>query len=145
MKSSAGLAAVFAAIFAASMPNTSAEDAPESATASESARPLDPNDLESLRPHLGQDVVVQGVIVGTGESKSGHIRYLNFNRNWSRSVSLVIMLRDPATEGINPDDLPGFVGKTVRVKGALSEHEGNLQIRIFSLSQIEAVEVVQAP
>jgi hypothetical protein len=80
-------------------------------------------------------VVVEGRIVGAGESKTGSVRYLNFTKNYRESVSLVFFTREKE-KGFTKERLSGYVGRRVRVGGLLSERSGALQIQIFDFEQI---------
>lgn len=112
-----------------------AEPAKPAAPATETVH--DPTKADELRPLLGQTLTVCGRIVEYGESKSGDVRYLNYSKDFRRSVALVFFM----TEGDFPSDLlRGHVGKDVRVTGPLSEHKGALQIVVGSLSELKVQE-----
>jgi hypothetical protein len=118
---------------------TTAANAELPAKRAASANALDevfaPTDLAGLRRKLNRRVVVEGTITGSGKSKTGSVRYLNFTRNYRDSVSLVFVA------GRNREEFPEerlkeFIGKKVHVGGLVSERGGALQMRVFELEHI---------
>jgi RecG-like helicase len=92
-------------------------------------------DLTLLRPLKGQKVNIEGTIAATGANKTDSIRYLNFTKNFRESVSLVFF-----GNAVPKEKLADFVGKKVRVNGALEEYKEALQIKIANLDQIKVIE-----
>ena len=116
-------------------------DSPSASPAS--AAGLDATDLDALRAHLNQPVVVLGTPTATGHNKDGSVLYLNFGRP-HQAIALVFFLkkRDQGsgeTKAITEDDLKPFVGKAVTVRGQLTDYKGDLQIIVKSLEQLQAV------
>lgn len=100
------------------------------------------NRLE-LMNHLDREVVISGVVSRIGESKSGTVRYLNFEGTTRNDVALVFFLRG-SKQDFSPERLGSYVGKRVRVKGTLREFRGNPQLEIETLDQIEVFQPPQA-
>jgi len=99
-----------------------------------------PDDLNTLRPLLGQNVTVEATLASQSKSRNGNVLYLNYNANYRLAVSLVFFLRKDTTESVTEESLTAYVGKKVRAVGELSEHEGILQIKVQNLSQLTILE-----
>lgn len=97
-----------------------------------------PTDFAKLRPRLNHRVVIEGVIVATGKSRSGSTSYLNFTKNYRDSVSLVFLGPGVAKE-FPREKLAAFVGKKIHVGGLLEERSGALQMRVFDAEQIKVL------
>lgn len=97
-----------------------------------------PKDLAALRAVKGQTVKVEGTIVKQGESKSATVRYLNFTENYKESIALVFMVAKGEGD-FTKEKLTNYVGKKVRVTGAVGEYKDSLQIEIRALDQIRLV------
>lgn len=113
--------------------------APETAATPAEAEPgkvYDPMDIEGMRKVMGAPIVVEGVIVKAGESKTGKVKYLNFTEDFWKGLALVFFT-DKSTFPL--DSLESYVGKKVRVSGDLSEHQQHLQIVVKDASQIEVL------
>ena len=119
-----------------------AEDKPAPAEAAPPAAAADkiyaPKDLTALRALKGQTVKIEGTILKQGESKTGAVRYLNFTEHYQEAISLVFMVSKGAGD-FTKEKLTNFVGKKVRVTGAVGEYNNNLQIEIRSLDQLKLV------
>jgi hypothetical protein len=103
-----------------------------------------PTDLERLRSLKTKTVIIEGQIAALGENQTRSMRYLNFTKDYSQSVSLVFFVsKDP--EKYSHEALSAYVGKRVRVVGPISEHKGNLQIVIDSLDRVQIVSEGAAP
>ena len=59
---------------------------------------LDPANLETLRPKVGETVALEGTVVKIGVSKSGDVFYVNFADNYRKSASLVLFDRSAGKE-----------------------------------------------
>ena len=97
-----------------------------------------PTDFARLKPRLNRRVVIEGVIVAQGNSRTGSTSYLNFTRNYRDSVSLVF-LGASVGKDFPKEKLAEFVGKKIHVGGLLEERGGALQLRVFSPEQIKVV------
>ena len=97
-----------------------------------------PTDFAKLRPRLNRRVVIEGVIVATGQSGSGSTSYLNFTKNYRDSVSLVFLGASVAKD-FPKERLAGYVGKKIHVGGLLEERNGALQLRVFYPEQIKVL------
>jgi len=94
-----------------------------------------PEATAELRAQVGRMIVVEGSIVADRASKTGSMHYLNFTKNFSESVSLVVPAT-LATGALAPEKLKEYVGKRIRVRGTLSEYKGALQVKLESADQI---------
>lgn len=97
-----------------------------------------PTDLAKLKPKVNRRVVIEGVIVATGSSRSGATSYLNFTKNYRDSVGLVFLGATVAKD-FPKERLAEFVGKKIRVGGLLEERDGALQMRVFYPEQIKVL------
>ena len=97
-----------------------------------------PTDFAKLRPRVNRRVVLEGVIVATGNSRSGSTSYLNFTKNYRDSVSLVFLGASVAKD-FPKQRLAEFVGKKIHVGGLLEERSGALQMRVFYPEQIRVL------
>ena len=96
-----------------------------------------PTDLANLRKQLHRRVVLEGVVVATGKSRTGAASYLNFTKNYRDSVALVFL--GGRKDEFPQEKLAEFVGKKIHVGGLLDEHSGALQVRVFELAQIKVL------
>lgn len=97
-----------------------------------------PTDLAKLKPRVNRRVVLEGVIVATGKSRTGSTSYLNFTRNYRDSVSLVFLGASVAKD-FPKEKLAEFVGRKIHVGGLLEERSGALQLRVFYPEQIRVL------
>ena len=118
--------------------------APTPAGTSESAPILAANDLPALRANLDKPAEVRGTVTGAGQSKSGTVLYLNFSLHPHEALALVFFARGgrgaaASPEGSHPislDELMPFVGKSVHVRGVISDYKGDVQMVVPSTDQI---------
>ena len=101
-----------------------------------------PTELDALRPLLGKSVAVEGKLERQGGNKAQTIRYLNFTQNYRDSVSLVFFT-NKGGDAFAKEKLTEWLGKKVRVTGKLTEFNGNLQIEIEKMGQLQ--EIADAP
>lgn len=94
-----------------------------------------PTDLAKLRRRVNRRVVLEGVIVATGKSRSGSTNYLNFTKNYRDSVSLVFLGAEIAKQ-FPKEKLAGYIGKKIHIGGILEERNGALQMRVLDAEQI---------
>ena len=97
-----------------------------------------PTDFARLKPRLNRRVVLEGVIVASGQSRTGSTSYLNFTKNYRDSVSLVFLGASVAKD-FPKERLAEFVGKKIHVGGLLEERSGALQLRVFYPEQIRVL------
>lgn len=97
--------------------------------------PLDPVALDAIKAKIGQVVTVEGIIVRSGENRSGTIRYLNFTQNFRESASLVFFA-SRAPEEFTKEKVDAWVNKKVRATGKVSEFNDQLQIVIEKWDQV---------
>lgn len=99
---------------------------------------LSPADSAAVLGQVGKKIEVEGRIARDGVSKSGAIRFLNFEGAQRGDLTLVFFVK-ANPEGYTKENLAEYIGKTVRVRGQVSLFEGTPQIVIGSLSQIETL------
>jgi hypothetical protein len=119
-----------------------AEKSAETAPAPAPDKVYLPTELDALRPLLGKSVAVEGKLERQGGNKAQTIRYLNFTQNYRDSVSLVFFT-SKGGDAFAKEKLTEWLGKKVRVTGKLSEFNGNLQIEIEKMDQLQ--EIAGAP
>jgi serine/threonine-protein kinase len=110
----------------------------KSPPAAPAATVLHATDLDGARAHVGGEVVLEGTVANLSMNKTGDIRYLNFDRNFRNSVSLVFFTKMNPEE-FSPEKLQPYVGKQIRVHGVIDQYKETLQIKVKKLSQIEVV------
>lgn len=114
-------------------PTPSATAAPKPAGG---AARLNPADSAAVLALVGKQVEVEGRIGRDGVSKTGAIRFLNFEGTKRGDLTLVFFVK-ANPEGYTKEGLSTYIGKTVRVRGQVSLFEGAPQIVINSFSQID--------
>ncbi len=125
---------------AAAVPVMAATPAAPPAPPAAPAEPLrlSPADSAAMLAQVGKKIEVEGRIARDGVSKSGAIRFLNFDGAQRGDLTLVFFVK-ANPEGYTKENLAEYIGKTVRVRGQVSLFEGTPQIVIGSLSQIEVL------
>jgi RecJ-like exonuclease len=101
-----------------------------------------PTDLDALRPLVGQPITIEGRLVRLGGNKGQTIRYLNFTQNYRDSVALVFFV-SKGGDAFAKDKLTEWLGKKVRATGKLADFNGNLQIEVENLDQLQ--EIAETP
>ncbi|MGB4704778.1 MAG: OB-fold nucleic acid binding domain-containing protein [Candidatus Saccharicenans sp.] len=98
-------------------------------------------DWREARNYVGQQVVVEGVIVRT--YNSGRACFLNFHPDYRQYLSLVIFASDFQKFPSRPEEY--YLNKKVRVKGRVVLYQGRPEIILTSPTQITVVEEKAAP
>ena len=132
---------------------TAAPEAPATPADQKTGGTYDATQLAELRGHLGEFIEIKGTPTGTGQNKTGQILYLNFSRARGAAVTVVFFLpkgnATPAggagTRPTSAEDLKQFVGKSIVVKGQLSDHMGDVQMVVPYLEQIKIQEQPKTP
>ncbi len=88
---------------------------------------------ESAGNYIGKRVTVQGTI--TRSYNSGSACFLNFHRNFTRYMSLVIFKNALGKFPFQPEKF--YLNKTVRVRGKIKQHKGRPEIVLNSPKQIQ--------
>jgi micrococcal nuclease len=91
---------------------------------------------EEAHRHVGREVAVEGTLVRTHRAKKA--LYLNFHPNWKKYITVVILGRDLAR--FPKDAETCYRGKTVRVRGVVTEYKGRPEIVIRSPEAITILE-----
>lgn len=108
--------------------------------------PLEPKTAPSPSPaaaipwreaekHEGETVTVEGTIAAT--HNSGNACFLNFDRDYKRTLTLVIFQKRFAAFPPNPERY--YKGKTVRVTGIVTRHGGRPEIVLERVEQITVI------
>jgi micrococcal nuclease len=87
---------------------------------------------EEAHLHIGREVVVEGILVRTHRGKK--VLYLNFHPNWKKYVTVVILGGDLANFPRDPEKY--YKGKTVRVRGEVTDYKGRPEIVVRSPNAI---------
>lgn len=96
---------------------------------------VDPLDYEKLADYKGQTVIAEGVITSMVNDDAYETRDLKFSdTNMNALIVAFPRNKDP------PDKVQGYVGKKVRVTGAISEVEGIFRIVMGADSQIQVLQ-----
>ncbi len=90
---------------------------------------------ESAEKYVGKRVTVQGTVVRS--YNSGKACFLNFHRNFTRYMSLVIFENSFHKFPSHPEKF--YLNKTIRVSGKIRDYEGRPEIVVESPKQIEVV------
>lgn len=99
---------------------------------------LEPSAPEAILKKRGQLAMVEGKIIGLGESRA--VFYLNFGRSWRNDFSVLILKRQAKlfdSAGLKPADL---VRKRVRVRGIVDGLQGP-RIEVSLPEQIEVLDL----
>ncbi|GAB6138477.1 thermonuclease family protein [Halanaerobaculum tunisiense] len=86
--------------------------------------------------HLGEEVIVQGKIVNTYNSR-GPI-FLNFASDYRAHLTAVIFVTDQNNFSVTPADY--FLDRKVMIKGRIKEYEGAPEIIITEPRQIQVID-----
>jgi hypothetical protein len=125
-------------------PETPPQATPTPAPVAAAAKVFTPTELDALRPLIGQPISVEGRLVRQGGNKGQTIRYLNFTQNYRDSVSLVFFV-NKGGDAFAKEKLTEWLGRKVRASGKLSEFNGNLQIEIEKLDQLQEIAEASEP
>jgi PKD repeat protein len=95
--------------------------------------------------YIGQNKLVEGVIVGTNYYAQGKITFLNFNMPYKGYFTCIIWDSDRSKfiKQFSPNPETYFLNKRVRVKGMIEEYprgSGTPEVVLKEPSQIEIVE-----
>lgn len=113
-----------------------AKPADSQPTAGRNGELLDPRDGAAMLKREGRPVKVKGRIVRFASATSGTYYYLNFDRDFRKSLSLTFRRADNPTE-FRPELLQQYSNKVVLVEGTVTIFSGRPQILIKSLSEIQ--------
>jgi len=125
-------------------PETPPQATPTPAPVAATTKVFTPTELDALRPLVGQPITVEGRLVRQGGNKGQTIRYLNFTQNYRDSVSLVFFV-NKGGDAFAKEKLTEWLGRKVRASGKLSEFNGNLQIEIEKLDQLQEIAEASEP
>jgi micrococcal nuclease len=90
---------------------------------------------EEAHRHIGREVVTEGTLVRAHRAKK--VLYLNFHPNWKKYVTVVILGRDLSRFPRDPEKF--YKGKTVRVRGVVSDYKGRPEIVVRSPEAITII------
>ncbi len=97
-----------------------------------------PEDRPAFLARNGQEVTVEGLIERVGINKKGTIHYLNFEGTHPGDISLVFFIKD-APGLFTEEGLSRYIGRRLRATGRVSLYDGNPQIIIKSLDQLQTL------
>lgn len=101
------------------------------------AKPLDAVNVEELRTHAGQDVIVEGLVTDVGTTQTKSITFINLGLPKKQGFVAVVFQKN---YGAFPDGFDAFKGQKVRVSGKLDLYQGDKpQIEVRTPEQIEVV------
>ncbi len=98
---------------------------------------------EEMLNHIGEGVLVEGVVTQVSEGKTGKVSFINFtsynpqSRDFHAVVFDKVIQRNPEAWSTFLKSLPG---KTIKVTGSLREYKGRPQIEVSTMEQIEVVD-----
>jgi hypothetical protein len=107
----------------------------------EEALPIIPAlNTEELLKHVGKEVIVEGVIVGTyyAQRSKGQPTFLNFHAPYQGYFTALIWGSDRYKFPPNPESY--YLNKKVRVRGIIKVYKGAPEIILDQPSQIQIVE-----
>jgi endonuclease YncB( thermonuclease family) len=90
---------------------------------------------EEAHRHIGLEVVTEGVLVRAHRTKN--VLYLNFHPNWKKYVTIVIRGGDMARFPGDPEKF--YKGRTVRVRGEVTDYSGRPEIVVRSPEAITII------
>lgn len=98
---------------------------------------LDATDVDALRAHAGQDVVVEGLVTEIGTTKTNTITFINLGLPRKVGFAAVVFQKN---YGAFPDGFAAFKGQKLRVSGKLDLYQGDKpQIEIRSPEQVQII------
>jgi hypothetical protein len=107
---------------------------------------ISPGDLDGLRHQEGEFVSVTGTIVAAHIARSGKVRYLDFDRDYRKSLALVIFTKDlPAFESSVGEPTAAYLGRKVRASGRVTLYQGRPEIILAEPEQLEVLDAPPAP
>ncbi|MCG6881088.1 MAG: thermonuclease family protein [Deltaproteobacteria bacterium] len=95
---------------------------------------------ETAGDFIGKQAIVEGKIVRS--FNSGKACFLNFHRNFTRYVSLVIFENSFRKFPSHPEKV--YLNKTIQIRGKIREFEGKLEIVVERPGQIEIINFYQS-
>ena len=111
------------------------------ASAAAELEPLDAKVLRELGKYVGTVKAVRGTVSGVFAPNGGKVVILNFDRNYRSAMTSPIFSDDF-------DKWPGgaatveraYKGKTVLIRGLVTEYRGSAQVKISHPGQIQVIE-----
>ena len=111
------------------------------ASAAAELEPLDAKDLRELGKYVGTVKAVRGTVSGVFAPNGGKVVILNFDRNYRSAMTSPIFSDDF-------DKWPGgaatveraYKGKTVLIRGLVTEYRGAAQVKVSHPGQIQVIE-----
>ncbi len=98
---------------------------------------LDAANVEVLRTHGGQDVVVEGPVTELGKTKTNSITFINMGLPRKQGFVAVIFEKNYAAF---PEGFDSYKGQTLRISGKLDLYQGEQpQIEVRTPEQIQIV------
>ncbi|MEM0914275.1 MAG: hypothetical protein AAGK09_06645 [Planctomycetota bacterium] len=90
--------------------------------------------------HYSRTITVEGEVVATGKARAGHPVYLNFQPYSPNSKAFhIVIFEDGFGNAPDGDPFNYYKGKTVRVRGEVSQYRDAPQIKVERSGMIEVV------
>lgn len=102
---------------------------------------INSSDAKALAAKIGKTVSVEGLVQSAGKGDKDGVRFLNLSSK--QGTGFVAAVFPPAYKGIGPVD--AFVGKNIRVTGALEKYKKQTQIKVFKSSQVKVLAAPAKP
>jgi hypothetical protein len=96
-----------------------------------------PDDLETLRTTIGQDVLLRGVVDHIGSTKTKTLLFVNFNADYKKTANLTLSSKGQDADKLKTDLEEKFKGKEVVAKGRITEFKGRLELKVASSADIQ--------
>ncbi|MBE2203820.1 MAG: hypothetical protein IAE94_05750 [Chthoniobacterales bacterium] len=103
----------------------------------EEPKVLEATDLDQLKAHVGQEVVVEGLVTEIGATPTKSIAFINLGFPKKQGFAAVIFKKN---HGAFPEGFDLYKTQKLRVSGVLTLYQNErLQIEVSSPAQIEIV------
>lgn len=103
----------------------------------EELKVIDATELDQLKEHAGQDVVVEGLVTDIGSTQTKSITFINLGLPKKQGFVAVIFKKNM---GAFPDGFDAYKNQKLRITGKLSLYQSDKpQIEVSSPEQIEIV------
>ena len=116
---------------------------PGTIPASDAAKldPLDAGDLKELGKHVGTVRAVRGTVAATFAPRGGSVLILNFAENYRSAMTAPVFKADFDKWPGGADAIEtAYEGKTLLIRGLVTEYRGAAQIKIAHPGQILVIE-----
>ena len=109
---------------------------PPASKANESARDIPTVSPSEAANHVGEEVVVEGVISAVGYSARSETTFLNMGGKYPNHTFTAVILK--TAKPLFPD-ARSWEGKKVRIRGVVKEYRGKSEVVLERVEQVEVV------